>query len=164
MVSLTIRVDEPSADQLSAVDDFLRTLKSGAQIGPEANAAAGALPMRKGEADSYTSDERSFEREKIALFRSFERADWKISKNEIRALNKSVFKNVRRAAALYSDKAGYFSVQGDWYVASSKAKEELKRWNENEKQLLRSNLPVISKDGTRSAALPTDPRNVDVCD
>jgi hypothetical protein len=160
MISITANVDEQSEMQVAALNEFLRNLRSGAEPPAQANAIKPDLEA----GESYTSEESDFEREKIRLLRRFRAAGWKIPKDEIRALNKSVFKNVRRAAALYSEKAGYFKPEGNFHVATSKAKEELKKSIEGEKRKVRSNLQVINKNGAHSASLDNDPRKVDPCD
>jgi hypothetical protein len=160
MISITANIDEESEMQVAALNEFLRNLKSGTEH--PVRASTDALALKAGE--SYTSEESDFERERIGLLRRFRVASWKIPKDEIRALNKSVFKNVRKAAALYSEKAGYFKHEGNFYVATSKAKEELRKSSEIEKREVRSKLQVITKDRARSASLPDDPRDVDLCD
>jgi hypothetical protein len=160
MISITASVDEQSEVQVAALNAFLRTLKSGTT--PSAPVSVNAVAV--GAVESYTSEESDFEREKIRLLRRFRAAGWKIPKDEIRTLNKSVFKNVRRAAALYSEKAGYFRSEGNFYMAMSKAREEFKKSSEREKRKVRSNLQVINKDGAHSASLDDDPRKVDPCD
>jgi len=160
MISVTANIDEQSEVQVAALNEFLRNLKSGPQ--PPVHVSANEIAVEA--AESYTSEESDFEREKIGLLRRFRAAGWKIPKDEIRAVNKSVFKNVRRAAALYSEKARYFKSEGNFYVATSKAREELRKSIEREKREVRSTLRVINKDGAHSASLPEDPRDVDPCD
>jgi hypothetical protein len=159
MISITANIDERSEKQVTALNEFLRNLKSETEPHVQgADEVAGEVRR------SYTSEESDFEREKVGLLRSFRREGWKIPKDEIRALNKSVFKNVRRAAALYSDKAGYFKLEGNFYKATAKAKEELGRSIEREQRKVRSKLQVINKDGAHSASLDEDPRKVDPYD
>jgi hypothetical protein len=160
MISITANVDEQNELQVAALNEFLLNLKSG--TAPAAHASANEVAVEAGQ--SYTSEESDFEREKIHLLRRFQAAGWKVPKDEIRALNKSVFKNVRRAAALYSEKSGYFRPEGNFYIATSKAREELRKSRESDKREVRSKLRVITKDGSRSAALSEDPRDVDPCD
>jgi hypothetical protein len=160
MISITANIDERSEMQVAALNEFLRNLKSGEE--PPVHVSANEIAVEAGE--SYTSEESDFEREKIGLLRHFRRAGWKIPKDEIRALNKSVFKNVRRAAALYSEKAGYFKTEGNFYIGTSKAREELKKSHEMEKRELRSKLLVIDKNGARSASLPKDKQYFDPLD
>lgn len=167
MISITVNVDEQSEKQVSALNQFLRNLNPGTGLGSTVeklapNAfAANQIAVEAGE--SYTSEESDFEREKIGLLRRFRAAGWKIPKDEIRALNKRVFKNVRKAAALYSEKAGYFKTQGNSYLATPKAREEFRKDSESERREVRKKLDLITKDGRRSASLP-DPRDVDLCD
>lgn len=160
MIGITANVDEQNEMQVNALNEFLRNLKSGT----EAHHQTSANEVAVGVQESYTSEESDFEREKISLLRHFQGAGGKILKDEIRALNKSVFKNVRRAAALYSEKAGYFKPEGNFYKATAKAKEELSRSVEREKRKVRSKLQVINRDGAHSASLDGDPRKVDPCD
>ena len=170
MISVTANIDERSETQIAVLNEFLRKLNSGegphtkSQEGADAFAHVGVNEIAGEAEESYTSEESDFEREKIGLLRRFRAADWKIPKDEIRALNKSVFKNVRRAAALYSEKAGYFKPECNFYMATSKAREELKKKIEKEKREVRSDLRVITKDGAHSASLPNVPREVDPCD
>ncbi len=167
MITITANIDEQSETQVRALNEFLRNMKAAkepqkAAIDASINANANGVAVEAEE--SYTSEESNFEREKIGLLRRFRDKGWKIPKDEIRALNKSVFKNVRRAAALYSEKARYFKSNGDFYIATSKAIEELKKSLEIEKREVRSKLRVITRDGAHSASLPSDPRYVDPCD
>jgi hypothetical protein len=160
MIRISANIDERSETQVTALNEFLRNLKS--ETEPHEQASANEVAIGVG--GSYTSEESDFEREKIGLLRRFRVAGWKIPKDEIRALNKSVFKNVRRAAALYSEKAGYFKPEGNFYIATSKAKSDFRRISEMESRRVRSNFRVITKDGSRSADLDGDPRKVDPCD
>lgn len=155
MISITANVDEQNETQVAALNEFLRNLKSGAEPPVQTSANEVAVAAK----DSYTSEESDFEREKIGLLTGFQKARWKIPKNEIRALNKSVFKNVRRAAALYSEKAGYFKSEGNFYIATPKAKEEFNKIYEMKKRKVRSDL----KDSARSASLSNAERDVDPC-
>ncbi len=161
MISVTANIDEQNEMQVAALNEFLRNLKSGTQSPVHVRANEVAV----GAGESYTSEESDFEREKIGLLRRFRAADWKIPKDEIRDLNKSVFKNVRRAAALYSEKAGYFKPEGNFYIATPKAKEEFRKSRETEKPKLLSALRVHTKGGVRSANVyGVDLREVDPCD
>jgi hypothetical protein len=160
MISITANVDEQNEMQVNALNEFLRNLKSAT----EPRVQTGANHLAVGAGESYTSEESDFEREKIRLLGRFRHKDWKIPIDEIRALNKSVFKNVRRAAALYSEKAGYFKREGNFYIATSKARGELKKSHEMEKPEVRSKLLVIDKNGARSASLPKDKQYFDPLD
>jgi hypothetical protein len=94
----------------------------------------------------FTSKEKGYQREIMNLLRKFEERGWRIPKAEIPELNKQVFVNVRKAAAVY--RSGYFTFdrKSQTYIATEEAKKALRDWRKEKKVILVNFAPTNDKD------------------